>query len=74
VIRETTWDRHRPVDGKARVWRRDDGYEGEFPWFYAFSPGVKNDSGCGSIARTWADAMRAVNDAYIERWFAGRKR
>ena len=56
---ETTWDRH-PADGdKARVWRRDDDAQTDFPWFYWLPFGS-----LGSIARTWAEAMSKINDAF----------
>lgn len=58
---QTTWDRHPSIAGRARVWRRDDGAATEFPWFYLLPHGY------GSIARSWMDAMAAVNAHYVER-------
>lgn len=62
--RETTWDRHPPpADGKARIWKRDDGVTTQYPWFY-YLPGGR----IGSIARTWDEAMDAINVAYVDAW------
>jgi hypothetical protein len=62
---ESTWDRHPAQPGKARIWRRDDGVDTEYQWFFMLPNNI------GSVAHTWEQALAQAKLYFITRWLEG---